>query len=128
MAVRSSYFVSFGVLWNGASLFCVGGMAMHVGESSLELSTYASSSDGEFQLSSPSTGSVDKTNVDVVSPTTSSHKSFEVHKQSLHLGEDNDDIPLYAGSGREQWVGLDVVLLDEADVPVADDICRNFDP
>ena len=109
-------------------IFCVGGMAMYVGESSLELSTYASSSDGEFPLSSSLTGSVDKKNVDVVSPTTSSHESFEVHKQSLHLGEDHDNIPLCAGFGREQWVGLDVVLLDEAGVPVADGICRKSDP
>ena len=56
---------------------------------------------------------------------TSSHESFEVHEQSLHSGDTHDDIPLCAGFGREQWVCLDVVLLNELGVPVADGICRN---
>ena len=103
-------------------------MATHVGDSSLELSTDASSSDGECEQYPPSAGSVDETNVEGVSQDTSSHESFEVHKQSLHMGEGHDDILLCAGFGREQWVGLDVVLLNDVGVPVADDICKNSDP
>ena len=101
---------------------------MHVGDSSLELSTNASSSDGECEQSSFLAGSVDETNVDGASQYTSSYESFKLHKQSLHIGEGHDDIPLCAGFGREQWVGLYVVLLNDVGVPVADGICRNSDP
>ena len=109
-------------------MVCVGGMAMHVGDCSLELSTDALSSDGECEQSSLSAGSVEVTNVEGASQSTSSHGSFEVHNQSLDIGEGPDDIPLCAGYGREQWVGLDVVLLNDVGVTVADGICRNSDP
>ena len=113
-----------GVCWVGHDLVvCAGGMAMHVGDSSSELSTNASSSDGECELSSPSTGSNGITNVMGVFLDTSSHESWEVHEQSLHFRDYHNDNPLCAGFGKEQWVGLDVVLLNEAD-----GIYRNSDP
>ena len=58
---------------------CLGGMAMHVGHSSLELSTNASSSNGECELSSPSVVDNGMTNVMGVFVDTSSHESLEVH-------------------------------------------------
>ena len=103
-------------------------MAMHVGDSSLELSTVASSSDGECGQSSPLTCSVQETYFEGVPQDSSSDESFAVQEQSLHLGDYDDDIPLCAGFGREEWVGLDVLLLNEAGVPVADGICRNSNP
>ena len=103
-------------------------MAIHVGDSSLHLSTNASSSDSNSELSSPSADSNGMTNMMGVFVDTSSHVSFEVHEQSLLSGHDHDDIPLCAGFWREQWVGLDVVLLNELGVPVADGICRNSNP
>ena len=109
-------------------VFCLGKMAMHVGNGSLELSTNASCSDSECELSSTLVDSSNVTNVVGVSMDTSSHESFEVHEQPLHFGDDHDDIPLCADFGREQWVGLDVVLLNELGVPVANGICRNSDP
>ena len=101
---------------------------MHVGHSSLEFSTNASSSDGECELSSPSAVGNGMTNVMGGFGDTSSDESLEVHVQNLHSGHDEDDIPLCAGFGREEWVGLDVVLLNEFGVPVADGICRNSNP
>ena len=102
-------------------------MALPVAYSSLELSTIASSY-GECELSSPSAGSNGVPNVMGDFVDTSSHESLEVPEQSLHSKDDHDDIPLCAGFGREQWVGLDVVLFNEGGVPVADGICRNSDP
>ena len=109
-------------------LVFVGGMAMHGDGSSLELSTDGSSSVRECELSSSSAGNFDDTNVGGVSLRTSSHDSFQVRDRSLHSGVDDDDIPLCAGYGREKWVGLDVVLLNDLGVPVANGICRNSDP
>ena len=101
---------------------------MHVGDSSLELSTDALSFDGDCEQSSLSAGSVDKRNVEGASQYTSSHESFEVHKQSLHIREGHDDIPLCVGFGRKQCVGLDVVLFNDVGVTVGDGIWRNSDP
>ena len=101
---------------------------MHVGGSSLEVSTDGSSSGGECEVYSSSSGSFDDTNVEGVSLYTSSNYSSKVHDQSLHFGEDNDDIPLCVRFSREQWVGLDVILLNDVGVPVANGICRNSDP
>ena len=101
---------------------------MHVGGGSYELTTDRSSSGGECILSSSSAGSIDDTSVKGLLLYTSSHDSFGMHDQSLHSGEDHNDIPLYVGFGREEWVGLDVVLLNELGVPVANGICRNCDP
>ena len=88
----------------------------------------ASSCDSECELSFTSTDGTDVTNVVGVPVDASFHESLEVHEQSLHSGHDHNDIPLCVGFGREQWVGLDVVLLNELGVPVANDICRNSDP
>ena len=101
---------------------------MHVGDSSLDMTTVALSSDGECEQSSQVTGSVDERNVEGIFQDTSTHESFEVHKQSLYLGDDHDDIPLCVDFKREQWVSLDVLILNEVGVPVVDGICRNFDP
>ena len=103
-------------------------MALPVAYSSLELFTIASSSDGECELSSPSADCNGMPNVMEEFVDTSSHESLEVHEQSLHSRDDHDDIPLCAGFRREQWVGLDVVLLNDLGVPVVDGICRNSDP
>src|ERR1700738_4390413 len=102
-------------------------MALPVAYSSLELSTIASSY-GECELSSPSAGSNGVPNVIGEFVDTSSHESLEVPEQSLHCRDDHDDIPLCAGFGKEQWIGLDVVLFNEGGVPVADGTCRNSDP
>ena len=115
-----------GACWVGHFLVvCLGGMAMHVGDSSLELSANASSSNGKCELSSPSAGSNGITNVMGVFVDTSSHESLEVHEQFLHSGDDHDDIPLCASFGREQWMDLDVVLFNELGALVADGICRS---
>ena len=75
----------WGAFWVGHLLVvCLGGMAMHVGDSSLELLTNASSSDGKCELSSPSVGSKGITNVRGVFVDTSSYESLEVHEQSLY--------------------------------------------
>ena len=103
-------------------------MAMHVGDSSLELSTNASSCDSECELFFTSTDGIDVTNVVGVPVDASSYESFEGHEQSLHSGDDHDDIFLCASFGREQWVGLDVILFNELGVPVAHGICRNSEP
>ena len=63
---------------------CLGWMAMHVGYSSWELSTNASSSDSDCELPSPSVGSHGMANVMGVFVDASSHKSFEAHEQSIH--------------------------------------------
>src|ERR1700738_4261387 len=74
---------------------CLGGMAMHVGHSSLELSTNASSSGGECELSSPSAVRHGMTKgMGGGFGDTSSDESLEVHVQNLHSGHDEDDIPL----------------------------------
>ena len=44
------------------------------------------------------------------------------------MGDDHDDIPLCVDFEIEQWVSLDVFILNEVGVPVVDDICRNSDP
>ena len=106
----------------------LGGMAMDMGDSAFELSTNALSFDSVCELFSPSADNTNVSNVLGVSGDTSSHESLEVHKQSQHSGDDHDDIPLCAGFGREQWVGLDVVLLNVLGVPVVDGICRNSNP
>ena len=59
---------------------CLGGMTVDVGDNAFELSTNASSSDSECELSSLLADIIDGTNVVGVSMDTSSHKSFEVHK------------------------------------------------
>jgi hypothetical protein len=101
---------------------------MHVGGSSLEMPTDESCYGGESELSSSSSGSFDDTNVESVSLYTLSPESSEEQDQSQHPVEVNVAIPLCAGFGREQWVGLDVVLLNDAGVPVANGICRNSNP
>ena len=101
---------------------------MHVGYSSLELSTNASSSDGDCEQSSPSAGSHGMPNAMGGFVEASSHEAFQAHEESIRSGDDNDDIPFCAGFGREQWVGLDVLLFNEVGVPVANGICRNSDP
>ena len=103
-------------------------MAMNVGDSAFDLSTNASSSDSECELSSPLADNTDRTNVVGVFVDTSSNESFEVHKQSHHSRDNHNGIPLCADFGREHWVGLDVVLLNDLGVPMANGICRNSDP
>ena len=70
----------------------------------------------------------DGTNVLGVSRDTPSYKSLEVHKQSQHSGDDHNDIPLCATFGKEQWMGLDVVLLNEFGFLVANDIVKTRIP
>lgn len=101
---------------------------MDVIDSVFELLTDVSSSDSECELSSPSVDSIDGTNVVGVYVDTFSGGPYGVYEQSQHSGDDHNDIPLCSGFGKEHWVGLDVILLNELGVPVADDICRNFDP
>ena len=106
----------------------LGGMAMDMVDSAFELSTNALSFDIECDFSSLSTDSIDGTNVLGVSGDTSSHESLEVHKQSQHSKNDHDNISLCVSFRREQWVGLDVVLLNELGVLVANGICRISNP
>ena len=120
------YDISCGV--GHSMVACLGGMTMDMGENTFELPTNASSSDTECQLSSPSADFIDGTNVLGVSGDTSSHESLEVHEQSQHSRDDHGHTLLYADFGREQWVGLDVVLLNDLGVPVVNGICRTSDP
>ena len=65
---------------NVAPPVCVGAMAIRMEDNSLELSMDVSSSNGECDLSSPSAGSIDETDVFGFSQYTSSHESFEGHE------------------------------------------------
>lgn len=112
------------ILW----LFFLGGMAMDVADNAFELSRDASFSDSGCELSSQSADNIDETNVVSLSMDTSSGGPYKVHKQSQHSRVDHDNIPLCVGFGRKQWVGLDVAILNELGVLVADGICRNYDP
>ena len=71
---------------------CLGGMTMDMRDSAFELSTNASSSDSECELSFPSADIINGTNVLGVSVDTSSHESLEVHEQSQHSGDDHNNI------------------------------------
>ena len=104
------------------------GMVVDVANSAFELSTRALSLDSECELSFRLVDNIDETNVVDVSVDTSFDGPYEVHEQSQHSGDDHDDILLCAGFGRKHWMGFDIVLLNELDVPVTDGICRNFDP
>ena len=99
---------------------CSGGMAVDMGDSAFEMSTNASSSNSECDLSSPSDDTTNVSHVASGSGEPSFHTSFNVREQSQHSGDEHDDISLCAGFGRDQWVGLDVVLLNDIGDPVAD--------
>ena len=100
---------------------------MDVGDNAFEMSTNALSSDSKWELSSPSSDTIDGSPVPS-GPDTSSHTSFIVRDQFQLSGDEHDVIPLYAGFERDQWVGLDVILLNEFGDPVADGICKNSEP
>ena len=101
---------------------CLGWMAIDMGDSVFPLLTNASSSDCECILSSPLADNIDVPNVLGVFGDTSIHEYLEMNEQSQHFGDDHNDIPLCAGFGKEQWLGHDVVLLNELGVSVTNGI------
>ena len=103
-------------------------MAVDMGDSAFEMSMNASSSNSECDLSYPSDDTTSVSHVPSGLGEPSFHTSFNVREQSQRSGDEHDDIPLCTGFGRDQWVGLDVVLLNDIGDPVADGICRNTDP
>ena len=109
-------------------LLILGGMAVEYGDSAFEFSTDPSSSDTEFELLSSNEDMVADTDAVSLRRDTGIDGPLQAHAQSHHPGDDDEEIPSCEGFSREQWVGLDVVLVDGNGVSVADGICRNSLP
>lgn len=108
-------------------LFLLGGMVVHDEESALDLSLDLSSTDIASQhLKSDSRFA----NNDIAYLSDGAHvsTSFPMCGQPHAPMDANVNTPMYEGFSREQWVELDVVLLNYSGVHVVNGILRNFAP
>ena len=59
----------------------------------------------------------------------SEFEDFMEHETTIGVANVEDEfLPPCEGYSREQWIDLDVVLVNGCGVPVADGVCRNLNP
>lgn len=84
---------------------CSSGMTLDAGDSAFKMSTNVLSSDSEWELSSPSSDTIDRPPAPS-GPDTYFHTSFIVRDQSQIVGDEHDDIPLCRlWEGPMDWLG-----------------------
>lgn len=88
------------------------GMAINDGDSAFDLSTDPSSSKNESQHHSQSEEFCASSDGASFSEGIRTNTSFHLHDHSQSSVDEDVDIPLCEIFTREQWVGLDVVLLN----------------
>lgn len=103
-------------------------MIMYVEIVFFELSVVLSSSDIGSQHLSQNEDILDDTNGVSHSKCMGTSGLYQLNGQSHPYADINASILLCEGLSWEQWVGLDVVILNDDIVPMVDGICRNSRP